>query len=357
MAIVSQTPSISEVKQVLAETSNSVGGLCTSPKINKWSKLKPVRHPSKGDLTEQEIKDKGYGFYVAPDGTTYYYKPRGGEEEPYRIGDFRGYNHNAHPPVGVQIISVNGNSTPPYIWRKNVGNTIEFRLLQGEIDPSDLNPKTNRVKNTDAGGGYGGLSWIGTKSDAQFGIIQVEPDSVFGTGLLITHTQHLITDFLPKLEYMRYLGDTVGMYENTGIEITEPTYTNDFILQDPYEDIYFNSYPTLMYNQISERVGMRVSINNESGSSVNDIRVTARYTINEPELPPVGENIDIFVEGVPYTLPTGTSGAFLPLTFYKRGQVNVYNVYAYLEKKVINDWKIISSTQLYDKGIYIPELI
>ena len=121
--IVSQSPSISEVKTVLAETSNSVGGLCSSPKINKWAKYKPIRNSSKGDIQESDYVNANYGIQfpiysnVASliEGITTrplpgeqgnepiweYLRPQGSASQPYRIGDFRGYKHNSVIPFGL----------------------------------------------------------------------------------------------------------------------------------------------------------------------------------------------------------------------------------------------------------------
>ena len=118
MAIVSQTPSISEVKAVLAETANSVGGLCTSPKINKWAKFKPIRNSKVGDLLLTDFYNANYGIDLpiysnvnamitamssigGKSPSWGYSRPTGCAISPYRIGDFRGYNDNAFPPIGA----------------------------------------------------------------------------------------------------------------------------------------------------------------------------------------------------------------------------------------------------------------
>ena len=108
--IVSQSPSISEVKSVLAETSNSVGGLCTSPKINMWSRWKPISFNKMGDITENDLKTANFGLIPPTPSNNYetivntrwgYQKPIGGATSPYRIGDFRNYNRYAGAIMGV----------------------------------------------------------------------------------------------------------------------------------------------------------------------------------------------------------------------------------------------------------------
>ena len=107
--IVSQIPSISEVKAVLAETANSVGELCTSPKINKWSKCKPIIFDKVGNVSIPDMVTRKCGFYIPfktslseivsfyrangmNDYKWEYRKPTGGISSPYRLGDFRNYN-------------------------------------------------------------------------------------------------------------------------------------------------------------------------------------------------------------------------------------------------------------------------
>lgn len=138
--------SIADVKQVLGESSNDLGTLCTSDNINWASLKKPVRHPKMfaslteddwwqgqdtaegylGDMTcglivgnaysalvagGQSIVDKvcdiskdTNGFlYKLAKGTTghfVYQKPQGlSAGSPYRLDDFRGYNHYAVNPM------------------------------------------------------------------------------------------------------------------------------------------------------------------------------------------------------------------------------------------------------------------
>lgn len=139
MAIVSQSPSISEVKSVLAETANSVGGLCTSPKINKWSKWKPVRHSSPVSITEVQLKSTNYGLNtpvytsagaISTNGSFLYdlknkaynweyMPPTGGQTSPYRIGDFRNYEHSAVMPIA---------SMPSYDAFVDINNSIQIDL-------------------------------------------------------------------------------------------------------------------------------------------------------------------------------------------------------------------------------------
>ena len=89
------------VANTIGEGSNDVGTLCTSNKINAWSKWKPVSYQTLGSLTLDQLKETNYGLTTTPvtnpDNLTewLYTQPSGGSSSPYRLGDFRNYNHAA----------------------------------------------------------------------------------------------------------------------------------------------------------------------------------------------------------------------------------------------------------------------
>lgn len=99
---------IADVKTVLGESVNTLSGLCTSTKINWWSKKKPVQFTGTRSSTWWKSRTQDCGInpyqlssvadvinhcdgtengwtYLRPNGSTY----------PYRLLDFQGYNHNA----------------------------------------------------------------------------------------------------------------------------------------------------------------------------------------------------------------------------------------------------------------------
>lgn len=90
------------VRNTLGEDNNDVGLLCKSSKINMFSKRKPVRD-SRDFLAFADVGvADNYGI-VVPDWNGgnqvwTYNHPRGGSREPYRIGDFRQYYHEAGIP-------------------------------------------------------------------------------------------------------------------------------------------------------------------------------------------------------------------------------------------------------------------
>jgi len=91
------------IRNTLGEASNKVSVLCTSPNINMFSHRKPVREARISIPADEVGEVVGYGLEVPIwDGTNQvwtYLKPRGGSSEPYRLGDFRGYSHDAGIPV------------------------------------------------------------------------------------------------------------------------------------------------------------------------------------------------------------------------------------------------------------------
>lgn len=78
-------------------------------RINKWAKYKPIDYPVIGELTEAQLKNGDYGIKPvtakstvldAVNANSYeYVPPKGGDNSPYRLCDFIGYNHAAEPPI------------------------------------------------------------------------------------------------------------------------------------------------------------------------------------------------------------------------------------------------------------------
>jgi hypothetical protein len=103
------------VSSTLGHGSNDIGTLCSSNKINKWSKYKPVRNTT-GTGNYWKATDGNCGLnipstnsitgiinYVTSGTTWNYLQPQGGSTSPYRLGDFRNYNHTAESPIAVDV--------------------------------------------------------------------------------------------------------------------------------------------------------------------------------------------------------------------------------------------------------------
>lgn len=97
--------SIMDVRNALGYPSTDLGTLCSCDNVNMWSNFKPfpykgiptenIRNSVQGSgLKSSEMKKHGIFAYFNIERD----KPKGGVDEPYRLGDFRGYNHNAYEP-------------------------------------------------------------------------------------------------------------------------------------------------------------------------------------------------------------------------------------------------------------------
>lgn len=135
------------VANELQTSSHDVGTLCTHKNINMWSKWKPI-NVNATTLTDQILIDNDYGI-IAPepesiieramDKVWEYDRPKGGSTSPYRLGDFRGYDHDAVPPVSVQ---------DDVTWYVAVSPTLSIELQKGAqsatgIQVSDLKALSN----------------------------------------------------------------------------------------------------------------------------------------------------------------------------------------------------------------------
>lgn len=127
MALPNSNISVAMVKSELGASTNDVGQLCIHPNINKWAKYKPVRHSKLSGLNDTDFASVTAGMdipivtahpssgYVPimdfyrnnPDFQFGYNRPRGvggGFNEPYRLVDFRGYDHGASIFYDVEVV-------------------------------------------------------------------------------------------------------------------------------------------------------------------------------------------------------------------------------------------------------------
>lgn len=177
--------SVTLVKNTLGENTNSVGGLCTSNKINMLSKHKPVRLAT--DNTDSnpnwwKTSNNMCGINIPVlasirDVTTAnwtYEKPRGGSAEPYRLGDFRGYEHLAIPDV------CSGKKADMVV---DIFNDKQFTIGQetplnsGSLQASDFSGSSI--------GSYYFTAYI-TTEDGQYNVVQSAPVNVANGGKTVT---------------------------------------------------------------------------------------------------------------------------------------------------------------------------
>ena len=124
MALGTTNISTTLVGNAIGVSSNDVGTLCSSTLINKWSKYKPVAYPAINTdsiidwwKSSRSSYDVGYinlcGIRIPTvenlSQTNNIWEadpPRGGATEPYRLGDFRNYQHNSIPPYKIMMSEV-----------------------------------------------------------------------------------------------------------------------------------------------------------------------------------------------------------------------------------------------------------
>ena len=99
------------VGNAIGNSSRNVGVLCAATTINKWSKYKPFIYNTTGlNMAEflTALAANNYGLNVTQIplsnlaetavGDWHYNRPGGGSASGYRLGDFRGYEHQSQPP-------------------------------------------------------------------------------------------------------------------------------------------------------------------------------------------------------------------------------------------------------------------
>ena len=106
--------------------SSTLADLCTSSRINVWAKYKPTDYNAAFTDNWSKGKDGNYGLNITVDNrvsswnalvaeyskpkngySNIYKRPSGGATSPYRLGDFRGYNHKAKPEISDYLAATN----------------------------------------------------------------------------------------------------------------------------------------------------------------------------------------------------------------------------------------------------------
>lgn len=153
--------SVSNIKDVLGETTNNVSDLCKSNKVNQHALFRPNGLP------------------------------------PYSLGDFAGYNHNALPSTNY-MFKYNNNPYNFGEWLFDTGNyrNIAFTLRRGERYPDA--PRTwdkirLRVVLTNMGTFYSDIKAIPQNTDVQFPVrISAANDDY--TGNMFVYAEYLDTN-------------------------------------------------------------------------------------------------------------------------------------------------------------------
>ena len=171
MALPNSNIGVAMVRNELGASTNNVGQLCIHPNINMWSRHKPYRYPQVTGIygisgTDDSIPKNTLNWGVNPALVTagllpdsqaladnwgkwgQWTPPSGGTETPYRLEDFRGYNHQAKPAIGSVVFYNNNGGTRPVVSGGNA-RTFEFRAKL--ILNADADIKLSEYKATVAG--------------------------------------------------------------------------------------------------------------------------------------------------------------------------------------------------------------
>jgi len=153
MALPNTNISTTLVGQTLGSGSRDVGTLCTHPNINKWSRWKPVAISNQVEpVTIEDLAGAQYGlnipffstraelisYYNSNSGEWTYTKPSGGASSPYRLGDFRNYEHSASKFYSVIIPEMK-------IGGGNVTIEMSFHDIIGGLTWSDFLENINNL--------------------------------------------------------------------------------------------------------------------------------------------------------------------------------------------------------------------
>ena len=134
---------IQMVAKELGEKSSKLSDLCTSKNINLFAWRKPFAYAAnKVELDDyQAWRGRAYGFQMVvqknkPESgqemdEMYYNPPSGGTEQPFRLGDFRGYSHNAKSPITMNI-TTEFDSIKPTVCK------LKFSQLDGQLTLSEI---------------------------------------------------------------------------------------------------------------------------------------------------------------------------------------------------------------------------
>lgn len=150
-------PSIANVKQALGVFStDSAEVLCSHFKVNKWSRIKPVRHEKIGEMTEDDYKNVDFGFDLRlneslasrvlsdlfGDKDWPYLQPRSGIDV-CRLHDFSYYNHKAVSPFDINCSPSNGTENNPnaqvayIIYQNEFDENVEIKIHDFDLFDSN----------------------------------------------------------------------------------------------------------------------------------------------------------------------------------------------------------------------------
>lgn len=297
--------SISLVKQTLAAGTNDVGALCVHPNINKWSGKKPSYY------------EYGNFSFNISDGVHWdYFRPTGGAAHPYRLGDFRGYDHmvNNRPTIhGLDdVIDVPDRTMylrPNYLIKTVLYNSFPdvsayknlYVLVTGAIEIDNI--PTHLYA-------YGKINNMGQVSMSQMTLTGLP----YYTDESVTREFHFsIWDLTPNKDE-----SDINNYKFL-FEIGNGTVDDGSVKKVLFKGIHTRPLPPVdmtIYISNADRPYIRLS--NATYDYINDTQI--RITIKQ-----------LRITGVPYTLgfsyvPSAPFGVFVPIETIPPGDYQVYEI-------------------------------
>lgn len=225
----------SGIATILGVSSRDVGTLCKSEKINPWSKWKPI-YSSVVTMTIEELKARNYGLEilraknaeelyrkVAANGNKgyKYNRPTGGSAAPYRLGDFRNYEHQAFEPMSTTY----RNGDVQKIGGATSSNQESYKKYLMGVEVGDI---------TDDSTPYLTMNDLCDMTDGAGNTMK------FYRGALVTDGTYTYwaSDYIPWYmnTFQRFSGKTVTVFEFLTNALNNPDYT----YTASAEDVFFS---------------------------------------------------------------------------------------------------------------------
>ena len=272
MALGTTNISTTLVGTTLGTSSRDVGTLCTDPAINKWSRYKPVHgaylHPTCGFIitSTTDQRPNTLRSYVWA-----YDNPTEAKASEFRLGDFRGYDHDVRytdKPFGI------GVSYP------TVGGTLSISCDFGQTTNATLASPRYMPFFADYYFGVSvykgsttydlvhviskcGINKIGSNSGE---LIQIDTSTLgFATGEI-----YMVIPFVSEMTFMQSTGSTGGAgnankYNLNAVSVDSATIMKN--IGTPTYPFFFSNYTYQQTGSYGVKVSGRLNSNKETNST------------------------------------------------------------------------------------------
>ena len=217
MKLGSTNISTTTVANALQTSSHDVGTLCRSSNINMWAKGKPVSYATNTGITDAQRSSWpcNHGFNIPTStsmllhGSWTYNRPQGGSSSPYRLGDFRGYDTDATPPIESGLpeydwnVYLTGNMNQTLHVKYNLNGSGQFGgPVRSEISVNDLWANGSKRLST---------LYLGVATDDQHWCVSEEPLSA-GTGNCLITNEQIQNSSLASVFTSALVGEDITLY-------------------------------------------------------------------------------------------------------------------------------------------------